>query len=100
MSAADRARLPRSGAALEALVRPELVKLLPAGGAGSTAATGAMATVIAREYYGHDQILRVRLDDGLELEARLGPTERLRPGERVGVRVTDAVRFFAADADS
>lgn len=48
---------------------------------------GAPATVVHREYYGHDQVLRVELEDGSVARVRLGSRERYEPGERVALRL-------------
>jgi iron(III) transport system ATP-binding protein len=40
-------------------------------------AGGARGEVTQREYYGHDQVLFVRLEDGTDLRVRLAPHERL-----------------------
>ncbi|MDA0270630.1 MAG: ABC transporter ATP-binding protein [Chloroflexi bacterium] len=50
------------------VIRPEELQIM-AGGLGGE--------VIAREYYGHDQILHVRLHNGAEVRVRVGPHERL-----------------------
>ena len=42
-------------------------------------AGGVPGEVISREYYGHDQVLLVRLKSGVELRVRLAPHERLGP---------------------
>jgi ABC-type Fe3+/spermidine/putrescine transport system ATPase subunit len=51
---------------------------------------GAPATVVHREYYGHDQVLRVELEDGSTARLRLGSRERYEPGERVALRLLQA----------
>ncbi len=50
------------------VLRPEDLQVLPGGIPGQ---------VFGREYYGHDQVLHVRLQDGLEVRIRVGPHERL-----------------------
>jgi iron(III) transport system ATP-binding protein len=64
-------------AAVDVLVRPELLELRP-DPAGS-------ASVISREFRGHDVFYRVRLDDGSELCSQRPSTERVALGERVAV---------------
>jgi len=39
--------------------------------------SGVRAEVLGREFYGHDQVLRVRTADGCELRVRVGPGEEL-----------------------
>ncbi len=50
------------------VVRPEDVQVQ---------AVGAPGEVIERDYYGHDQVLLVRLEGGVEVRVRLAPHERL-----------------------
>ena len=50
------------------VMRPEDLQVLAGGVPGE---------VIGREYYGHDQVLLVRLNDGTEVRVRLAPHERL-----------------------
>ncbi len=49
------------------VVRPEDLQAEPAGIAG---------VIVGREYYGHDQVLHVRLADGAEVRMRAAPHER------------------------
>ncbi|MBW3614638.1 MAG: ABC transporter ATP-binding protein [Actinobacteria bacterium] len=44
------------------------------------------ATVVGVEYFGHDQVVALRLSSGLELRARLHARERFPEGSRVSVR--------------
>ena len=41
----------------------------------------ANATVLTRLFYGHDQLMRVQLDSGRTLSARLGTYGGIRPGD-------------------
>jgi len=50
------------------VMRPEELQVLGGGVTGE---------VVRREYYGHDQVLIVRLNDGVELRVRLAPHARL-----------------------
>jgi iron(III) transport system ATP-binding protein len=78
---------PLSGA-VEVLVRPEDVHLTP-DPAGS-------AVVVGREFYGHDQMLYVRLAGGRVVRARLGPVSPLAPGDRCAVSVPRPLRAYQA----
>ncbi len=71
---------------VEVLVRPEDVHLAkdPAG----------LAQVVGREFYGHDQMLFVRLPGGRLARARLGPVTDLAPGDRCRVSVPRTLRAF------
>ena len=65
------------------VVRPEDVALSPDGVPGE---------LIAREYYGHDQVLHVRLQDGVTVRLRTGPNAH--PGAesvRVALRAAPLV---------
>ncbi|MFA7250492.1 MAG: ABC transporter ATP-binding protein [Dehalococcoidia bacterium] len=59
---------PEGADRVAVVVRPEELQIM-AGGIGGE--------VIAREYYGHDQVLHVRLHNGAEVRVRVGPHERL-----------------------
>ena len=59
-----------------AIVRPEDLEI---------GTRGVHATVIHREYYGHDQVLRVRLDGGAVVRVRLGSRERFDAGDEVAL---------------
>ena len=64
-------------AAVEVLVRPELLELRPdPEGAGE---------VVSREFRGHDVFYRVRLTDGTEVCSQRPSTERVALGDRVSV---------------
>ena len=59
----------------ELLVRPEDLRLTE----------GSMGTVELVEYYGHDAMVRVLLEDGSTIHARTGSDVRWQRGDRVGV---------------
>jgi iron(III) transport system ATP-binding protein len=62
------------------VIRPEDLHL------ASDASPGHIpATVVHREYYGHDQVLRVQLADGSIARVRLGSRSRLQPGDRIAL---------------
>jgi iron(III) transport system ATP-binding protein len=71
---------------VEVMVRPEALVLrgLPNG----------QATVENREFYGHDQLLKLRLDSGRMLRARLVGGPGFGTGERVAVDVWGAAPVF------
>ena len=71
------------------LIRPEDV-LLDDVGVG--------AEVVAHEYYGHDQVLRVRTSDGNELRVRLGPGGGYGELEHVELRLRTEPLVFADEA--
>jgi iron(III) transport system ATP-binding protein len=74
---------------VEVMIRPESVGLVPD--------PDATARVVAREFYGHDQLVMVRIDDGIRLLSRLGATPSLLPGERVDVSINEVVAFPVAE---
>ncbi|MEX0667665.1 MAG: ABC transporter ATP-binding protein [Acidimicrobiia bacterium] len=53
------------------------------------------AVVASREYFGHDQLVTIVLTDGSRIRSRLGPVPDLRPGERVAVKIEEALTFSA-----
>ena len=70
--------------AVDILLRPEMLRLAPAADAGDEA---ALATIVSRAFFGHDQLLTLHLDRGPTLKARLGAYGGFRPGDRVAVTV-------------
>lgn len=75
--------------AVDVMLRPESLRLTP-----PTDEQAANATVLTRLFYGHDQLMRVRLDSGRILSARLGTYGGIRPGDRVHVGVRGAVLTY------
>jgi len=76
---------------VEAMLRPEALRL--------TASPDGDGTVVGREFYGHDQLLKIRLSCGDVLHSRLGAGPGLKVGDRVRVEVAGrAVAFPKADA--
>ena len=78
---------------VEAMLRPESLRLRPLSN-GDLAGQEAEATVLAREFYGHDQLIKLRLDSGPVLCSRLGGGPGFRPGERVAVAVAGRAVVF------
>ena len=74
---------------VEVMIRPESVRIIPA--------ERGTAVVIDREFYGHDQLVTLALDEGRRLLSRMGPSPDFRPGDRVDVIVRDVVAFEAGD---
>lgn len=73
----------------EVMLRPESIEL-------AYRADGPV-TVVDTEFYGHDQLVRARLDDGTLFEVRLlGPRPDLAIGVRVAARVAGEAVFFAS----
>ncbi len=84
--------LPVNGQAtgpVEVMLRPEALRLAPAQGT----ATGN-GRVLSRRFFGHDQLLTVRLDSGQTLRVRVGAYGGIRPEDRVVVGVRGAVLVF------
>jgi iron(III) transport system ATP-binding protein len=71
---------------VDVLVRPEHIHLVrdPDG----------EGVVVGREFYGHDQMLFVRLGSGRLVRARLGPVTDLAPGDRCRVLVPGPLRAY------
>lgn len=78
---------------VEVMLRPESLRMTPP----NESAPGN-ATVLSRLFYGHDQVMNVRLDTGSTLNARIGSYGGIRPGDRVHVAVRGAVLTFPRDA--
>ena len=75
---------------VDVMLRPESLRLtLPTDGSNLP-----NATVLTRAFYGHDQLMTVRLDSGRVLRARLGTYGGIRPQDRVHVSVRGAALTF------
>jgi TOBE domain len=70
---------PREGA-IEVLIRPDMLHLQPTD-------EGTPAVILWREYYGHNQRIGLRLNDGTELIARTDTQIMYSPGQSVRVSV-------------
>ena len=86
----------RISGAVEVMLRPETVRVCSADtrdgdGSGDSWVRGE---VVDREYYGHDQMITVRLQTGREVHARLGPSETYQVGDGVGIRAEGPVMAF------
>ncbi len=75
---------------VEAMLRPEALRL--------AARPDGEATVIGREFYGHDQLIKLRLCSGTTLLSRLGGGPGFKVGERVSVEVEGPAVVFPAHA--
>ena len=72
---------------VDVLIRPESLGLKRSPGGG--------ARVVHAEFYGHDQLVRARLDDGTTIDVRLlGARPDLAIGTQVRVEFTGPVQFF------
>jgi len=72
---------------VEIMLRPEELHL--------TLDNNGPAEIITREYYGHDQLLQLRLNSGTPLKSRLlGFTNNFTPGQRVSLQVRDSVVVY------
>jgi iron(III) transport system ATP-binding protein len=75
------------------MLRPEWVRPVPD--------PGGDATVVDREFFGHDQMLLIELDRGAKIQSRIGPRPDLGRGDRVHLEFDEWVLFpKAADARS
>jgi iron(III) transport system ATP-binding protein len=81
--------IPSTGAnegEVEAMLRPEALRLV--------ARPDGEATVIGREFYGHDQLVKLRLSSGAMLLSRLVGGPGFKVGERVSVEVEGEAVVF------
>src|SRR5690606_4842515 len=76
---------------VDVLLRPEQITLRAAR--DDTSAGGGPATVELVEFYGHDSVVMVRLDDGTELRIRVAGAPRVHRGDAVEVAPTAAPTF-------
>lgn len=74
-----------------ALIRPEQVRLVPEGRFGVPARVGRM------DYHGHDAVIVLQLQEGIEVLMRVpdGPDIFVEPGQAVRLRVQGEVRTYA-----
>ncbi len=79
---------PALSGPVEVVVRPEGVAL-------DLDDSGVAARVVGRSFYGHDQLVRLELADGLVVQSRVGGAAGWRPGDEVRVRVTGPVSVLA-----
>jgi iron(III) transport system ATP-binding protein len=70
------------------LIRPENIHLTAIDGEGN-------ASVIWREFYGHDQRVGLRLRDNTKLVARLDSLQTYPVGQALQVEIAGEVRVFA-----
>ena len=70
---------------VKVMVRPESVTVFPHA--------QGVAVVVYREFFGHDQLLSVKLPGDITLRARCWPQPALAPGDRVAVSV-DGIHIF------
>ncbi len=75
-----------TGGEVEVMLRPEVLAL--------RASLEGEATVVSREFYGHDQLIKLRLDSGRTVLSRLGMGPGFKPGERVAVEVRGPAVVF------
>ncbi len=79
---------------VDVMLRPEMLRLAPPDESGEH---GTPATIVSRAFFGHDQLLTLRLDSGQTLKARLGAYGGFRPGDRVSVAVRGGALAFAKE---
>lgn len=74
---------------VEVLLRSEDIVLIPA--------ESGPAEIIDLEYFGHDQLVKLKLSSGTHLQSRLlGSEGNFYPGQRVELRVRDKVIVYPA----
>ena len=77
---------------VEVMLRPEELELIPAE-------TGP-AEIVEQTYFGHDQLLELRLNSGARLKSRLlGSVDDFYVGQRVALRVRDQVVVYPLAKD-
>ena len=81
--------MPRGASHAALVIRPEDLQVQAAGIYGE---------VMSREYYGHDQVLSVRLGDNSIVRVRLGPHERLTGAGPIALGLRRDPLVFAIDA--
>lgn len=67
------------------MIRPEWIHVTPS--------LDGVAVVVDREFYGHDQMLKLEFADGREITSRIGDTRTVGIGDRVDIGVEELVVF-------
>ncbi len=75
---------------VQVMIRPEWVH--------PVRSSDGAATVIEREYYGHDQRLVIELSDGRLVSARVDSNAGVAPGDRVDIGIDEVVIFPVGDS--
>jgi iron(III) transport system ATP-binding protein len=75
---------------VEVMVRPEDLRLSPGG--------GAPVEVVARDYYGHDQMVTVRMANGALVRVRQQSADEVALGQRLGLELAGDVVVFPREA--
>ncbi len=81
----------------DVLLRPEQLSVRRLDEPG---AVGSTASVVAQSFYGHDALVRVRLDNLTQLAVRVPGSVRFGVGERVRVQVDAPVWTYARSVPS
>jgi iron(III) transport system ATP-binding protein len=76
---------------VDVMLRPEMLRLAPLSEGVDDAVA---ATIVSRAFFGHDQLLTLRLDSGPVVKARLGAYGGFRPGDRVSISVRGGALAF------
>jgi iron(III) transport system ATP-binding protein len=87
---------PQLSGTVDLVVRPESVAI----GAGAGRHSSAEAVVVARSFYGHDQLVQLALPSGLKLRSRRLGFPAWHPGDRVRVWIDGPVSALAPVDDS
>jgi iron(III) transport system ATP-binding protein len=83
---------------LEAVTHPTVAAVIRPESLQVTTDREGPATVTGIEYFGHDQLVHLRLGDGTELRARRGPILDLHRGDRVRIDLIGPIVTFGPDA--
>ncbi|MEX1163341.1 MAG: ABC transporter ATP-binding protein [Nitriliruptor sp.] len=78
----------------DAVTSPEVAAVIRPESLQVSADPRGTATITGIEYFGHDQLVHVRLADGTSIRARRGPLLDLHRGDRVDVAVLGPIVTF------
>lgn len=76
---------------VEVMIRPEWID--------AKASQTGDALVLSRTFFGHDQMMKVQTEQGVELQVWLGPFKMFDPGDRVALHVTCPVVAYSPTND-
>jgi iron(III) transport system ATP-binding protein len=78
---------------VEVLIRPEAIAIEP------VAPDGVTAEVVGRSYFGHDQLVELRLGSGKLLRSRRVGHGAWSPGDKVSLRLDGPIDVLPATRD-
>ena len=76
---------------MEVMIRAEDVRVRPA--------SDGEGEIVSLEFYGHDQLIWIRVASGKLIRSRMPPSPELKIGDRVNIEITSAAQFTNEDLE-